>query len=52
MPSAAPGRPPVDRGYPMGTIVLLLDGPASVDITRDLVFGNTIGYTQRLLLVR
>lgn len=52
MPSDPSGGPPVDKGYPEGTIVVLLDGPVSIDITPDVVFGNTIGFTQRLLLVR
>lgn len=52
MPSAPSGGPPVDRGYPLGTIVVLLDGPVSIDITPDVKFGNTISYTQRLFLVK
>lgn len=52
MPSAYAGGPPVDRGYPTGTVVVLLEGPVSVDVTPDVEFGNTISYTQRLLLVK
>jgi len=52
MPSAHPGGPPVDKGYPVGTLVVMLEGPVSIDITPDVVFGNTVGYTQRLLLVK
>ena len=52
MPSNRSGGPPVDKGYPKGTIVVLLDGPVSVDITPDAKFGNTISFTQRLLLVK
>ena len=52
MPPAYAGGPPVSNGYPAGTVVLLLDGPLSVDLTPDVVLGNTLSLSQRLVLVK
>lgn len=51
MPSVYPGSPPVDRGYPRGTMVVLLDGPVYGDITPDVTLGDSLSLTQRLVLV-
>lgn len=52
MPSVYPGSPPVDHGYPRGTMVVLLDGPVYGDITPDVTLGDSLSLTQRLVLVK
>lgn len=52
MPSATPGGPAVTSGYPAGTMVVLLDGPVFVDITPDVVLGDSLSLSQRLVLVK
>ena len=52
MPPAFAGGPPVSTGYPAGTMVVLLDGPVFGNLTPDVVLGNTLSLTQRLILVR
>ncbi|HEY0776849.1 MAG TPA: pilus assembly protein TadG-related protein [Gemmatirosa sp.] len=52
MPSASPGSPPVNSGYPAGTMVILLDAPVFVDMTPDVTLGNSISLSQRLVLVK
>lgn len=39
-------------GYPPGTLMAFIDSPGSIDITRDLTFGDKPGLTQRVLLVK
>ncbi len=39
-------------GYPAGTMIVLLDGPAGVDITRDMTLGTTVGFAQRILVAQ
>ena len=39
-------------GYPRGTMMAFIDSPGSIDITRDLTFGDKPGLTQRVLLVK
>ena len=38
--------------YPVGTLLVLVDAPASMDLTPDVQLGTTPGFTQRLMLVQ
>jgi hypothetical protein len=49
-PFTLPG--PYTTGYPPGTIATLLDGPVSMDVTKDVILGSKPGITQRLMLVK
>ncbi|MDQ6925369.1 MAG: hypothetical protein M3154_03940, partial [Candidatus Eremiobacteraeota bacterium] len=40
------------KGYPAGTLMVLLDTPGSTKITPDVVLGTKPGLTQRLLLAK
>lgn len=40
------------KGYPAGTVMILLDTPGSTKITPDVVLGTKPGLTQRLLLAK
>ncbi len=49
-PFTLPGS--YNTGYPPGTIATLLDGPVSMDVTKDVILGSKPGITQRLILVK
>ena len=51
LPPASWGGPPVISGYPAGTIVVLLDGPVFANMPPDVVLGNTLSLTHRLIFV-
>ncbi len=52
MPSNQPGGPPVSSGYTPSTVVVMLEGPMFVDLGSDVVLGNTVSLSQRLVLVK
>ncbi len=52
MPSNNGSGPPVTSGYTPATVVVLIEGPISIDLTPDIQLGNTPSLTQRLVLVR
>lgn len=39
-------------GYPVGTIIMMLDTPGSMDLAPDVVLGTKPGLTQRVLLAK
>jgi hypothetical protein len=41
-----------DTGFPVGTILMLVEPLRSMDLAPDVILGDKVGYNQRLVLVR